>query len=180
MSEVIVAQRYAQALFSDSQEKGALDENYQQLQEIAVLIDKAEDFRHFIHNPVLPLSEKENVIKGLFADKISSSLFRFLNFLIFKGRLDLLKEIALAFEELYLNQQKKTRVVIQSADPLDDDLKSQLLAKLKSITHYELVPTWEIVPSMIGGVRVYAQGKLYEYSFKNELRDYKRKALERI
>jgi F-type H+-transporting ATPase subunit delta len=180
MSEVIVAHRYAQALFEDSTEKGVLDANALQLGEIAAIIDQSEDFKRFIHNPVLAVTEKEQVIKALFGSKVSESLLRFLNFLIFKGRLNLLKEIAEEFEEFYLNAQKKTRVVIQSAEAIDDDLKTQLLNKLKAISSLELVPKFELVPSMIGGIRVYAQGKLFEYSFKNELRDFKRKALERI
>ena len=180
MSEMVLAQRYAQALFNQSLAQGVLEDIYQSVHEVAGLNEQVPDFKVFIHNPLLSPEEQEKILKALFADKTPALLFQFLNFLVSKGRLNILENVAEAFEALYLSHHQRVRVLVQSAKPLDDGLKEELLARLKKITGCALVPEWKVDPAMIGGIRVYSAGKLYEYSFKNELRDYKRRALERI
>ena len=179
MSTMIIARRYAKALF-DSSGSGKSEAIYVAMSEIAAFIEQDPLFKGFIHNPLLSFEEQEKILKALFTGKIPDDFQHFLLFLTYKGRLNLLKETALAYEQMYLETQGQAKALVQSAYPLSDQIKTELLAKLKTITHKTIVASYEVFAPMIGGIRIYAGGNLYEYGFKNELQDYKRKALQRI
>lgn len=179
MSEMIIARRYAKALL-DSIPADQSFKGYESMLEVAQMIEGVEELRRFIHNPLLPLATQQKVLTALFADKLPAAIYQFFCFLSFKGRLDILKEVIVAFEEIYLENQKRSKALIQSAFPLDAQMKEIIIARLKEITHKDIIPTYAVHSSMIGGIRIFNSWKLYEYSFRNELQDYKRKALQRI
>ncbi len=179
MSEMIIARRYAKALV-DSVAADQLAQVHSSMQEIAKLIENVGDFRQFIHNPLLSVKEQQKVLTALFANKLPPIVVQFLLFIAFKGRLNLLNEIIEAYEDVHLDTNHLSKALIQSAFPLDAQMKEMIIAKLKSITQKDIIPSYAVHSSMIGGIRIFNSWKLYEYSFKNELQDYKRKALQRI
>ncbi len=179
MSEMIIARRYAKALV-DSVPTDQLPQVQSNMQEIAKIIQDVDDFRQFIHNPLLSIEEQQKVLTALFAKKLVPVVMQFLLFIAFKGRLNLLNEVIAAYEEVHLEANKLSKALIQSAFPLDAQMKEMIIAKLKSLTGKDIIPSYAVHSSMIGGIRVFNSWKLYEYSFKNELQDYKRKALQRI
>ncbi len=180
MSESIIASRYSKALFEIAQEQNKLDAVWEDLSELFDVYKKSEDVREIFLNPLMDETLKIKLLTACFQGKIDDILLRFLSFLAKKDRLNLLVYIFESFKKFMDDFKNQTRVVVQTVTELDEESKNLLLNKLKTITHKNILSQWNINPDMIGGIRVYAQGRLYEHSFKNELQDFKRKALERV
>ncbi len=180
MSSYVIARRYAQALYSLSVQEGVLDDVKQSLLDIHDLTGKLPALKGFLANPLLTMEEQKNIIQKMFEGRVPARVFVFLNFVITKRRLDILPEMIEAFEDLYRSEHNQILIRVQSAQPLDDALKSTLIKRLEEITHKRIEAQYALDPSMIGGIRVFAAGKLYEYSFNGELQDYKRKALAQV
>ena len=85
------ADRYAKALFELAKEQNNLEAVQDSMTEIRGLIVDLEDFRQFLSNPLLSYEERCAILKALFEGKIPELAFRFLLFITYKNRLDILK-----------------------------------------------------------------------------------------
>ena len=109
------------------------------------------------------------MLKALFEGKVPVLVYQFLIFIAYKNRLNILEEIIGSFDEMYLSITNQMRVDVKTALPINDEEKAFIAQRLKDKFHQEILPKWILDPSLIGGFRIFAQGKLYDYSFKNQL-----------
>ena len=81
---IILAKRYAKALFDSAKENDSIDRAYQDLVDIAKMINASDDFRQFLQNPVLSIEERQKILKNIFGEKYSSITKKFFLFLAAK------------------------------------------------------------------------------------------------
>jgi F-type H+-transporting ATPase subunit delta len=175
MSE-IAAERYAKALYAEASKQ----KNLEQVRAALIEMQAAKGLKAFFGNPVLTLEEQTNVLRGIFKDKVPALLLTFMEFIASKRRLNLMQDMAESFEQRYLKEHNEIIMRVVSAQELDADVKSKLIKQIGQLTGKKVTGEYKVDPSIIGGIRVWAAGKLYEYSFNNELQDYKRKALQNV
>ena len=70
---------------------------------------------------------------------------------------------------MYLSHTHQMRAYVKTALPINDEEKAFISQRLKDKFNQTILPKWILDPSLIGGFRIFAQGKLYDYSFKNQL-----------
>ncbi len=163
------ADRYSKALFELAQEQNILEAVQASMSDIRKLILNLEDFRQFLSNPLLSYEERCATIKALFEGKVPDVLYRFLLFITYKSRLDILKDMIISFDGMYLLSTHQMRVYVKTALPIKDEDKAFIDQRLHDKFHQKMITQWILDPSLIGGFRIFAQGKLYDYSFKNQL-----------
>ncbi len=163
------ADRYSKALFELAQEQNNLEAVQGVLAEMGNLINNLEDFRQFLSNPLLSYEERCAVLKALFKGKIPELAFRFLLFITYKSRLNILKDIIDSFDGMYLSGTHQMRVLVKTALPIKDEDKAFINQHLRDKFHQQMITRWILDPSLIGGFRIFAQGNIYDYSFKNQL-----------
>ncbi len=163
------ADRYSKALFELAQEQGNLEAVQNSLSDIRKLIIDLNDFRQFLSNPLLSYEERCAVLKTLFEGKVPDIAYRFLLFITYKSRLNILKDIIESFDRMYLSHTHQMRVYVKTALPVKDEDKALINQHLHDKFRQEIIANWNLDPSLIGGFRIFAQGKLYDYSFKNQL-----------
>ncbi len=163
------ADRYSKALFELAQEQDSLEAVQNTMTEIRKLIIHLSEFRQFLSNPLLSYEERCAVLKALFEGKIPDLAYRFLIFITYKSRLGILKNIVESFDNMYLLKTHQMRVYIKTALPINDADKAFINQHLHDKFDQEMITRWTIDASLIGGFRIFAQGKLYDYSFKNQL-----------
>jgi len=163
------ADRYSKALFELAREQDSLEPVQKALTEIRDLIIDLGDFRQFLSNPLLSYEERCTVLKALFEGKVPDLVYRFLLFITYKSRLDILEYIIPSFDNLYLSSTHQIRAYVKTALPLNDAEKVFINQHLHNKFHQQMITQWTLDPSLIGGFRIFAQGKVYDYSFKNQL-----------
>jgi F-type H+-transporting ATPase subunit delta len=176
----ITAERYAQALFELAQEQKNLEDIQGSLTSLKNLIERSEDFRLFLYNPLLSYEETCKILKAMFEGKVPELLSRFLVFITQKNRLGLLKEMIESFDGMYLSATQQMRAYVKTALPLKDEEKAFIAQKLHEKFHQKTMITWGLDPSLIGGFRIFAQGKLYDYSFKDQLDSFLQKTTQPV
>ena len=164
--------RYAKALFELTREQDKLEPVQKTMSEINALIVDMPDLRRFLKNPLLSYEERCAVLKALFEGKVPDLVLRFLLFITFKSRLDILKEIIQSFDILYLSATRQIRAQVKTALPLNDAEKVFINQHLNNKFHQQMITQWILDPSLIGGFRIFVQGKIYDYSFKNQLNNF--------
>ena len=163
------APRYAKALFDIAQEQNNLEAVQAALVNLGSLIHDLPEFRHFLRNPLFSFQDRSTVLKALFEGKIPDIVCKFLLFITYKDRLNILKNIIEAFDGLYLVQTHQLRSCVTTAFPVNNDDKILINRCLQDKFRLQMITQWDLEPSLIGGFRIYAQGQIYDYSFKNQL-----------
>jgi F-type H+-transporting ATPase subunit delta len=163
------ADRYSKALFELSQEKNNLEAVQTTMSDIRQLINNLENFRQFLSNPLLSYEERCTILKALFEGKVPDLVYRFLLFITYKSRLNILNDIIQSFDSMYLIQTRQMRVYVKTALPIKDEDKTYINQHLQDKFQQQLITRWTLDPSLLGGFRIFAQGKLFDYSFKNQL-----------
>jgi F-type H+-transporting ATPase subunit delta len=163
------ADRYSKALFELSQEQKNLEAIEEAIVALKNLVRESEDLRSFLADPLLSEQEQAGALKAMFEGKIPALAYQFLLLVGCKGRLNILEDILESFENMYLASTNQIRVDVKTALPVNEQEKTFIAQKLEEKFHQKIIPQWVLDPSLIGGFRIFAQGKLYDYSFKNQL-----------
>jgi F-type H+-transporting ATPase subunit delta len=163
------ADRYAKMFYELARKEGNLDSVQDAMTDIGGLIADLKEFRFFIRNPLLSFEEQCPILVAMFKGKIPDTLFMFLLFVTHKRRLDLLKNIIESFDQLYISGKKQQRALVKTALPIDDKEKAFINQHLEDKFQRQMVTQWALDPSLIGGFRIFVQGQIFDYSFKNQL-----------
>ncbi len=172
------ADRYSKALFELAQEQNNLEVVQATMSDIGKLIVNLNDFRQFLSNPLLSYEERCAVLKALFKGKIPELAFRFLLFITYKSRLNILKDIIDSFDGMYLSGTHQMRALVKTALPINNEDKAFINQHLQDKFHQQMITQWILDPLLIGGFRIFAQGKIYDYSFKNQLNHFFQQATQ--
>jgi F-type H+-transporting ATPase subunit delta len=163
------ADRYSKALFELAKEQNDLEAVEETMTGIRNLIINSKDFRQFLSNPLLSNEERCTILKALFEGKVPELYLRFLLFITYKNRLNILKGIIDSFDNLYLINSNQIRAYVTTVWPLEEKDRAFIDQRLHDKFQQNILTKWSTNPSLIGGFRIFIQGKIYDYSFKNQL-----------
>lgn len=167
MKETKVAIRYAKSLINLSQEKNQLDAVNADMSMIASTCEQNHELVVVLNSPVIKTDKKINILNAIFKDKVSPMTAGFLTLMCAKKREYLLPEIAVQFASQFNEIRGIVTAFVKSAVPLDDNIKSQIKAKIGVDTPIEFK---EIIdPSLIGGFIVRVGDKQFDGSIARSL-----------
>ena len=164
-----VARRYARALFALAKEQQGLESI---ANELGRIIAVAEDptVAPVLRSPLLPAAHRRQLVQTLAADlKLSDLLTRFLGLLADHQRLGELGAIAEHFERLLDEERGRVRVSIRSAAALEPTQQRAVVAAFTQLTGKQVLPNVLVDDSLLGGVIVEAEGKVYDGSVRTQL-----------
>lgn len=171
-TDLRVARRYASALFRAALNANALQRVSEDLQRLQQMMQASDALRTFLHSPLIPRDRKKQRLQELFSPEFQPLTLQFLALVVEKRRETLLEAICEEFVRLYEAHHGIARATIYSAVPLTPDEQQSLLRKLESSTGKQIIPTFEVDPTLIGGVRV----RIGDYQIDGSIRG----ALERL
>ena len=154
MKQIILAKRYAKAIFSLGKEQGQVEAYAEALNGIAELFKDAElGVEDALTNPLYPVEARQKVMAKIAeaagADKVMTA---FLNLLIEKKRVDVLPEVALAVQEMLDSEENISHGSVTSAIEIDSALLEKIQAALEKITGNKVILETQVDPSIIGGI----------------------------
>lgn len=177
MSLQQISVRYATALFNQAKAENTLDQVQDTLNKIGVLIQASQPLRDFIHNPLIDVQARAKVLTAVFEGKISGTVMKFLLFVSFKNRLNLLEVMIEAFDSLCLASQGRVRATVMTAMDIGASEKQHVTAALGVKYNKSVVAEWELNPALLGGFKIFIEGKLHDSSFSSQLEQYKQKVI---
>lgn len=169
MSMRVVAENYAQALYSLARDE-ALDTKV--LEELEVLRDvfsKEADYLRLLGSCNISKDERCAVLDDAFRNKVHIYVLNFLKLLTEKGRIRLFPDCVKAYREQYNIDHGIVSVLAVTATPLTDDQFARLQAKLEKMIGKKVLLNNRIDASCIGGVRLDYDGMRMDGTVKNRL-----------
>ena len=173
----LLAKRYAQALYSLADEAGQLTVVHSDVVIILGAIHDSEDFRHFLRNPVISSQVRQKIITEIFKEKLQAMTKNFLMFLSEKRRLPFLKEILDSFEGLFRSSQNILKAQLISPFPLEHKELERIKNRLSDKFQKDVEPELKIDPSLIGGFKLQIEDKVYDFSIKTQLENFRKKII---
>ncbi len=164
-----VGRRYAKALFALAREQGVMEAVGE---ELAIVGDRlgAPELRAVLTSPLLPSARRQAILQELAARLGGSPLVaRFLQVIAERGRLPELPSIADHYRRLEDEALHRTRICIRSAAPLDPRQRERLVQAFAASLGKRVVAREEVVPELLAGVVVEAEGKVYDGSLRAQL-----------
>ena len=178
MSNRLVAHRYARALAEIAQEAGTLLQVQQELTAIAGLCRSNPDMERLAFYPLLAPSKKTQAFEAVLAAAgISDTVRRFFRVVAGAARLNLVYELATAFDELVDERTGVVEARAQSAQPLSEAQTRALVTGLARKTGKTIRLQWRQDPAVLGGVKVQVGSTVYDATIQGQLRLLKAKLL---
>lgn len=182
MNDGLIPRRYAKALLEFAKSKGADARVYGLMQQLAASFEAEPGLQQAVANPFVSAVDKTallNVAAGLGNGKSDPVLADFLKLLVDRGRIDMIRGIALAYIGLYRQANNIYSVTVTSASPLKpedlDRLKSMVARHLGSDVTLEFTDV--VDPSLIGGFAISVGNERLDASIANELNQLRRQIL---
>ena len=169
MTKTTIARRYAQALYR-LLGQGNREAAQGGLQALSQAVKDSSALKHVLASPAFTLQEKTDILTTL-ADRTGGPpvMGRFCEQLLKKNRIGFLPEIAEAFQGLLDRQSGKQHIAVVSAQRIDDSLKHDMLAQLRSTLRREVEVDFQSDPALISGVQIKIGSKVYDSSIKGRL-----------
>ncbi len=177
MSLSRISARYAKSLIDLALEQNQLDAVHADIVQLKAACD-VRDFLLLCKSPIVAASKKAQIFKAIFEGRFNAMSFGFFNILLKKGREAYIPEITTEFISQYEALKKKTRVILTTAEKMDESLITAIQDKLTkaSSTRDHILLDTKIDPALIGGFILEFDDKLYDASVSHQLNQM-RKAL---
>ena len=164
--------RYAKAIYEIADEENFIKEIFNDMIRINKLNRDSSDFKNLLSNSIIDNLNKKKAILSLL-EKKNPITERLLDLLIHNKRVAIISDIASCFIQLYNKNNNIKEAVVITASPIDKDLERKILSQIKipatkSINLINLVDS-----SIIGGFIIRYDGKEYNASVKQNLKNLK-------
>jgi F-type H+-transporting ATPase subunit delta len=152
--ELALSRVYAEAMLAAA--AGREQEFVDGLEALIGLLDREPGFEAVLANPLIDSTGKRELIDKALGGQLSDVLVDGLQVMRRKGRLDLLRELALSVHEIWLARQGKIEVEVASAVPLSPALREEFVRAVGARLGKRPVLVERIDPRLLGGLVVRA------------------------
>ena len=164
--------RYAKAIYEIADEENFIKEIFNDMIRVNNLNRDSSDFKNLLSNSIIDNFDKKKAILSLL-EKNNSITEKLLDLLIHNKRVAIIGDIATSFIELYNKNNNIKEAIIITASPIDEDLEKKILSYIKIPAAKSITLTNLIDSSIIGGFIIRYDGKEYNASVKQNLKNLK-------
>jgi F-type H+-transporting ATPase subunit delta len=164
-----IAQRYAQALFNVSRERGRLKEHLAELDVLHHVVTESRDFLAFLSAPHIDRRTKLEFLRRTLGTRFSPATMRLIEVLVDYDRITALLDIVGEFGNLVDRWRGIREAVVRTATALDESQKRRVQDTLERLLSAKLKIEFSIDADLIGGIIVQADDKMIDASVRGEL-----------
>lgn len=183
MDQGLIPRRYAKALYEVGYERNDIDALYAAMGRLANAFADTPGLAGTVANPFVAKGDKARLLTtaayGADSPDIDPVFNDFIKLLERNERLDLARDIALAFISLYREKHSIYRVDIVSAAKLADNERSRLESIIENhIGKGKFEYDYRVDPSLIGGFTVTVNSERLDASVRTQLKNLRLKLID--
>ena len=176
-----LASRYAKALIDIAKEQNVLDAVLNDMTLILNTVKSSKELALVTQSPIIKGDKKLEILHAVFGANLQKATTLFMDLVINKGREANLAEIAEAYIHQYNQFNKINTVKVTTAAPLDEELKTAIMAKVaEQIQGNKVEIETEVNPDLIGGFVLQIGDKFFDASVRRDLNDVKHQFTKNI
>ncbi len=171
------ANAYAASLLELATEQKQAEQIGQELQAVRQIVGDNRTFSLYLSDPGISSTERGETLKRVFGGKVSQLLSNFLGVLNEKSRIGSIQQIADAYDDLLGEQLGKIEVDVTVATKLPPDQLEEVRKRVGTALKKDAVVHQYVDESIIGGIILRVQDKLFDASIKTQLKAMKQQLL---
>jgi ATP synthase F1 delta subunit len=169
MSDKIIAQRYAIALFSTAKNDD-LDSLFSDTKTLLEMIHSSDDLIQTLKSPLSKGELKLNIVSSLIKDMSSNKILKGLLDTLYKNkRLSILAIVLSSFGEVLLSKRGYKSASVTTASDIDDDTKKNISELLNSQYGSKINIEFKTNESLLGGMTVVVGSKMIDLSVRSQV-----------
>jgi F-type H+-transporting ATPase subunit delta len=166
---VIVAKRYAKALFEAAADHKIVAEVEEELKVIVGLFEADDDFRKFLEHPNIDNSKKIGLLQNVLKDNVSDIVFSTLKLIITRGRESILPSLLQYYIAVANESLGQADAIVYSPYALSDKENKAIAKRFGKITGKTIQVENVLDENLLGGLRVRIGDRLYDGSLSGKL-----------
>ena len=171
MADARVASRYVKSLLGLAVEQGVLEAVNTDMQFFDKVCHSNRDFVLMLKSPIIRHEKKKEILNKLFSGRVHPLTMSIIDILTKKNRESLLPSIATEFHNAYNVYKGIGKASVISTIPVDNELRSELVALVKKLSNKTQVELEEKVDKdLIGGFILNVGDRQIDASIKNKLK----------
>lgn len=173
-----VAERYAQSLFDLAKEENAIDAYLKDMRLVDTVLESDPSFVPFFSHVLIDDQTKNSLLDQAFGSSVQKYVLNFLKLLVKKRRIRYIKEIVKSFIRLCNKYLGIEEGIVYTPYSLSDAQLTSIADALSKKEGKKLELRQIIDQSLIGGIRVQINTRVYDGSIKNKVEKLKNELLE--
>lgn len=162
---------YGDALYELAADEALTDELLEQVKLLGDLFRLNPRYLALLATPDIPLKERLRLIGEALSGQVHPYLVNFLRLLCQRGRIPAYYDCATRFEQRWLEAHNTVKGRVTSAVPLSEEQLSALSARMGETLGKRVLLEGSVSPSLIGGVRVEIEGRVWDGSLRGRLEE---------
>jgi len=162
---------YGEALYEAARDIGKIDVFREELRELNDLFSGSSEFFELLRTPTIAGAKRKDAAEAVLSGHIEERLLNFLLILIDKRRIGQFAGISRVFDRLIDERDGITSGRIVSAVPLTEAQLGKFETETGALFRKKIKLAAETDASLLGGVRIYIDGKLIDASIRTRLDD---------
>lgn len=171
MAELTIEMTYGSALYQAARELNKEKQLLDEAQELIGLLKETPDLQAFLDNPTISPNNKKTVIQEIFQGRICDELLNLLYILLDKRRTRNLTSIIKTYKKLMDKEHGVSVGRIFSVQPLSVKRLKEFEEETSKLLKCRVSLVNEMDQSLIGGVKIFVEGKVLDASLKTRLQD---------
>ena len=171
MAVGIATKRYVKALFASAEKGGARENILRELTQLAELFVQSDELVSALEDPRLPAAAKRSILDRTGVDSASPLLQDFVGLCLDRSRARVIVEAAEEFQRLDREARGVVVARVQTVAAMTDETRASVRAKLEEVTAKSVELEEEVVPELIGGLRVFIGSRMFDGSVRRRLDD---------
>lgn len=164
----LVANRYAEGLFSLGLDKNKVEDYKNDLNSVLSVFNDVDNIKTFFISEKVNKSEKKEIIKKAFENKLNKDVLNFLYLLVDKGRIGQYEDIITEYRKMANNELGIKEGIIEVPRPLPNE-KIQELEKALSKDSLKVELKQRINKSLISGFKITFDNQVIDASMKDKI-----------
>ena len=174
------ARVYGGSLYELAQEEHLEEEILSEMKEIRALFRENPEYPRLLSEPSIPRKERIGLIDAAFGSQAEPYLVNFIKLLCEKNLLREFGGCQEAFQRRYFAAHNIAEAVVTSAASLSKEQEELLKKKLETMSGKTVVMELKTDPSVLAGVRVELDGKLFDGTVKGRLAELSRRISDTV
>jgi len=169
MTNLRIANRYAEALLTAAEELHILKKVSDDLTVIQRIIKESHDFQHFLKSPIIKKDKKQEVFKATFGSTIQPLTLQFLSLLVEKEREEALPGVIESFFRLQDKLLGIVHVSVRTAAELSQQQTMELTHRFETYSKKKVQIDLSLDKELIGGFIARIGDTVFDGSVKQQL-----------
>lgn len=172
MNEGLIPRRYAKALYGFASEKKCSGRVYELMKNLSDAFETLPELQHTVANPFVSDADKTALLSTAAQAGSEDAVFGdFMKLLAHNRRLEMARQIALAYLDIYRAANRIYVVKVASASPLGKEEEQRLRALVaRHVGGASIEFSTEVDPGLIGGFTINVGNEKLDASISNELK----------